>query len=308
MSTSAYRPIQPRGQHGMAVIGALLVVVVASVSASRLLERQGLLTQGLIAETDRQQSLWLLRGGLDWARAVLEWDSRRHAITQGDGMWAQPVNALSFSLPDDGRSAVFTGRIEDAQSRLNLNNLAKDAQVLPTQQRVLERLLSLLGLPHALAGQIAQRVAHGQASLEQPATLVGLRSIDDLAGLPGMTADQLGRLRPYLTLLPGNTPVNPNTASPEVLSALYDGLSLADARLETNRRDKGQWFNDPADFFNRVGRHHDAGQVRRMLATRSDWFRVIGQVRIGQATMNLEALVHRAPQGTSEVRWIRELR
>jgi len=297
-----------RGQRGMAVIGALLVVVVASVSASRLIERQGLLTQSLIAENDRLQAIWLLRGGLDWARVVLDWDARRNPTTRGDAEWARPIDALSLPLPDEGRSATFTGRIEDAQARLNLNNLAREGRVLPEQQRILERLLALLQLPPALATDIAARIAQGQPAPGRPAPLVALRDIGDLASLPGMTPEGLDLLRPYLTVLPEPTPVNPNTARPEVLSALYEGLSLADARLQADRRDKGQWFNDPADFLNRTRQEQNPRAARDTLATRSAWFRVLGQVSLGQAAVGLEALLHRDPQGTSRILWIRELR
>lgn len=306
--TQAISSFQPWYQRGMAVVGALLIVVVASITASRLIERQGSMTQTLTVENNRQQAVWLLRGGLDWARAILEWDAQQNAITRGNAPWSQPIDTLNIPLPDDSRKASFSGHIEDAQARMNLNNLAKDGLIQPQERDALARLLALLGLPAALADTIAQRIAMGQPSAGQAASLIALQRVDDLINLPDMKPETLARLRPYLAVLPEKTRVNPNTASAEVLSALYKGLSLTQAREQISQRDKGVWFNSPADFLNQVRIAQTAGVPRDALVTRSDWFRVVGALRLDPVVVRMEALIHRSSQGSSTIHRIQELR
>lgn len=295
-----------RRQRGMAVISALLVVAAAAVASTAIIERQGTLARTLSSESDRTQAAWLLRGGLDWSRIILRWDARRNATTRPDAIWARPIIDLRVSAPNDPREASFTGRIEDEQSKYNLNNLAKDGVVLPAQQLILERLFDLLQLPQAMAARIAERVAAAQPTVQDAARAPALQSLNDLRGLEGASTTMLDTLRPYLTVLPSDTKINVNTASAEVLSASLEGLSLPDARATVIARDKGQWFNNAADFINRL--NNPDITTSSHLDVASQWFRVAGEVALDHATVGLEALIQRKGRNDAPVvRWIKEL-
>lgn len=292
-------------QRGMAVIGALIVVAAAAIAATAILERQALMARTLASERDRAQAAWLLRGGLDWSRVILRWDARRNAITRPDSAWARPITGLEVSAPDDPRTALFSGRVEDEQAKYNLNNLSAQGVIKPDELLVLQRLFSYLQLPATLATNVAQRVADSQPVENRAATAPALRTINDLRNIENLSAATVDLLRPYLTVLPATTGVNANTATAEVLSATIAGLSLPDARALVSQRDKGQWFNNSGDFVNRlIDREVDVGN---RIVVNSNWFRVAGEVSLDNAVVGMEALLQRADRNAPTISWIKEM-
>lgn len=295
------RTATPR-QRGMAVIAALLVVVAASALATSVIERQGLLANILITERDRAQAGWLLRGGLDWSRVVLLMDARNSPTTRLDGIWARPIAGLPVGTAEDPDRALFSGQIEDEQSKYNLRNLAEGGRIDPREVQALESLLRWLDIDPDLAGAMARRVAEAQFNEDGPPRAVGLRGIDDLRVLEGFTPQVIDALQPYVTVLPVATMVNANTASAEVLGAVVEELGLAGARELVVQRDKGLWFNNRGDFVNRMrSREPDAG---KRISVNSNWFRVTGEVTLGSTLVGMRALLHRGTQGLASVRWV----
>ncbi len=289
-------------QRGMAVIAALLVVVAASALTTSIIERQGLLADILISEGDRSQAAWTLQGGLDWSRVVLQMDADNSPSTRLDGIWARPVIGLPVGPASAPERVLLSGQIEDEQGKYNLRNLAESARINPKEVLALERLLGWLGVDSSLAIAMAQRVADAQFGQEGGPRAVGLRGIDDLRVLHGITPQIVDALQPYVTILPAATTVNANTATAEVLGAVVDELGLAGARDLVIQRDKGVWFANRADFANRIpGMKPDVG---KRISVNSDWFRVTGEVTLGDTMVGLRALLHRSDNGLSSVRWI----
>lgn len=245
-----------RHQRGTAIIGALLIAFAAAAAATAVMERQSLLVDTLVGERERAQAEWVLRGGLDWARIILRNDGLRNATTRPDGVWAQPILGLQINEFTDGRQALFSGRIEDEQGKYNLRYLVAQGNIVPKEVEALGRLFDSLDIPAELSMAIAQRLRDAGPTEDGPAQAPGLRRLSDLGTLDGMTAERLHILRSYLTILPSPTPVNVNTASAEVLDILLPKLALPDMRELVARRDRGLWFNNTADFLNRLGADH----------------------------------------------------
>lgn len=132
----------------------------------------------------------------------------------------------------------------------------------------------------------------------------GLRSVDDLRAF-NFDEDALLRLRAYVTVLPARTAVNMNTASAEVLSAVIESLSLAQAREVSDQRDRGQYFNNQADFKNRLA-DPTIDIPDGALTANSQWFSVNGTVRVEQANVDMRALLHREAQATPTIVWMME--
>jgi len=288
----------------MAIIGALVVVAAASVTTAAIMERQTLLADTLFGELDRTQAKWLLRGGLDWSRIILFNDARRNAVTRKDAIWAQPVFRLEVGTPGDARKAYFSGQIEDEQSKFNIWGLSVQGIVQPEELAILEKLMAGLHIPAPAATAIAQRVAATQTGQHIEATAPGLRTIDDLLGIEGMTHDIAATLAGYLSILPQRTTINANTASAEVLSASVPGLDLAQARGLVDQRDRGQWFNSSADFFNRLD--NTAITARNRIGVSSEWFKVTGAVTLDRVEAGMQALLHRQGGGPPLIRWIKD--
>ncbi|WP_157742078.1 type II secretion system minor pseudopilin GspK [Pseudomonas sp. NS1(2017)] len=276
-------------QRGMAIISALLIAAVVAVLAGAMLTRQTVFTRGLEAEQLRIQGQWLLQGGLERSRQML-WDARqKDVLTRLDQPWARV------------QRGVFEGRIEDEQGKFNLRNLVNRQQVDADQLQSFERLCRLIGVDPAVSRRISQRVI---ASYEPPAKYPMLRSLDDLSGIEGLDPVVLQRMQAYISVLPGQTWVNGNTASAEVLSAVVPQLSLSQAHGLVAERDSGQWFINRGDFVNRL-RLPQVEVDSVHVGITSEWFRVQGQARREQRRVTIDALLHRPEDRQPRVIWSR---
>ena len=276
-------------QRGMAIISALLIAAVVAVLAGAMLTRQTVFTRSLEAEQLRTQGQWLLQGGLERSRQML-WDARqKDVLTRLDQPWAL------------AQSGAFEGRIDDEQGKFNLRNLVNRQQVDTEQLQSFERLCRLIGVAPAVSRRISQRVI---ASYEPPAKYPMLRSLDDLRGIEGLDPVVLQRMQTYISVLPGITWVNGNTASAEVLSAVVPQLSLSQAHGLVAERDSGRWFINRGDFVNRLNLPQvtvDSVQV----GITSEWFRLQGQARREQRRVTIDALLHRPEDRQPRVIWSR---
>ncbi|WP_339540761.1 type II secretion system minor pseudopilin GspK [Pseudomonas sp. RA_5y_Pfl1_P24] len=276
-------------QRGMAIISALLIAAVVAVLAGAMLTRQTVFTRRLEAEQLRIQGQWLLQGGLERSRQML-WDARqKDVLTRLDQLWAR------------AQSGVFEGRIVDEQGKFNLRNLVNRQQVDTEQLQSFERLCRLIGVDPAVSRRISQRVI---ASYVPPTQYPMLRSLDDLSAIEGLDPNVLQRMQAYISVLPGPTWVNGNTASAEVLSAVVPQLSLSQAHGLVAERDSGQWFINRGDFVNRLRLPQievDSVQV----GITSEWFRLQGQARREQRRVTIDALLHRPEDREPRVIWSR---
>lgn len=276
-------------QRGMAIISALLIAAVVAVLAGAMLTRQTVFTRSLEAEQLRIQGQWLLQGGLERSRQML-WDARqKEVLTRLDQSWAR------------AQGGAFEGRIEDEQGKFNLRNLVNRQQVDSEQLQSFERLCQLIGVDPAVGRRVSQRVI---ASYLPPVKYPMLRSLDDLSGLEGLDPLVLQRMQAYISVLPGPTWVNGNTASAEVLSAVVPQLSLSQAHGLVAERDSGQWFINRGDFVNRLHLPQvvmDSVQV----GITSEWFRLQGQARREQRRVTIDALLHRPEDRQPRVIWSR---
>ena len=276
-------------QRGMAIISALLIAAVVAVLAGAMLTRQTVFTRSLEAEQMRTQGQWLLQGGLERSRQML-WDARqKDVLTRLDQPWAR------------AQGGVFEGRIDDEQGKFNLRNLVNRQQVDTEQLQSFERLCRLIGVDPAVSRRISQRVI---ASYESPAKYPMLRSLDDLSGIDGLDPVVLQRMQAYISVLPGITWVNGNTASAEVLSAVVPQLSLSQAHGLVAERDNGHWFINRGDFVNRL--HLPQVSVDSVqVGITSEWFRLQGQARREQRRVTIDALLHRPEDRQPRVIWSR---
>ncbi|RBB99461.1 general secretion pathway protein GspK [Pseudomonas sp. MWU12-2115] len=308
-------------QQGMAIISALLIAAVVAVIAAGMLTRQSVSTRALEADQQRVQGRWLLHGGLEISRQLL-WDARqRDPLTRLDQPWAQRLKAQGFE-----------GRLEDEQGKFNLRNLVANERVDEAQVQAFQRLCELIGISAGLSQRISQRVIGSYPYLLNPqiaentasknafdsgrATspnasrkpqnpkLPMLRSIDDLRSVEGVSEAVIGKLAPYLTVIPATTWLNGNTATAPVLAAYVPGLSLERAQALINERDAGRWFINRGDFVNRL-RMPNLELTSVKVGITSDWFRLRGEARRDQRRVSLDALLHRSEDRLPQVIWSR---
>ncbi len=291
-------------QRGVAIVLAMGVVAMATMAATAMMITQSTWSRESELTADNVQAQTLVQAGVDWARAVLSDDRRLGDIDHLGEPWAMRLPPMSVE------SGELAGYIEDQQGLFNLNNLVKGGKVNLAQLAHFQRLLSLLGLPAALAGTLADWVdadsepqPQGGAEDEtylalQPPYLAANRPLADVAELAlvrGFDDGVLARLRPFVTALPVFTAVNVNTAPPEVLAAVIDGLGLDGARDLVAQRSRG-YFRDRNDLL----RHLPQGILVAVddLSFGSDYFMARVRVTIGSAQARGTALLARGNIGT----------
>ena len=275
-----------RSQRGTAVIIALLVLALAAAAATAMLEAQDLQTRGLQAQRDYEQARWMLRGGMHWARSILAEDARAGATDHQRELWASGLP------PTDVQLGSLAGAIRDEQAYFNLNSLVRAGKPSLPQVVAFRRLLGIIGLAPELADAIAAAVAAAGT----------LSDLGELAGMPGLNAAALGKLQGYTSALPRPTPVNVNTAPPEVLAALVEGLPLSEAQALA-RRLAVEPVRNAAEFQARL--RPDLKLNAEDISAASQFFVVQGRAKVGGADLRMQALLQRAGPGMPAIVWQR---
>jgi len=276
----------PNSQRGTAVIIAMLVLALAVAGAAAMLERQGLDARALQSQRDYEQARWMLRGGMQWARSILAEDARAGATDHRRELWASGLP------PTDVQLGSLAGEIRDEQGLFNLNNLLRGGKPDPMQIGALGRLLGTIGLAPALADAIAARI-----DPKRP-----LADVAELAGVGGLDANALERLRRYATALPRATAVNINTAPAEVVAALVEGLALSEAQALA-RRIATDPVRNREEFQARL--RPDLRPNLESISVSSQFFMVQGRAKVGDADLRMEALLQRTGTGLPVIIWQR---
>lgn len=288
-------------QHGAAVIMAMLVVVAAATLVSGALWQQNALVRETENELALAQARWLLRGAIDWAGVILLEDARTSTVDHLGEAWAVPLADTRLNDNDGRPAAYLAGAIDDEQAKFNLRNLAASGEINAQELHALQRLLALLHINETYAESIGARVVEAlRSQSSRPAP--GLAFVDDTLQV-GMDAQELKRLRPFVTMLPESTALNVNTASAEVLAARVADLPLLDAKRIVANRDRA-YFKDLADALAHLREASpDASDAGLAVATR--YFSIDGTVTYGSARLASRALVRR-DANRLEILWVRE--
>lgn len=309
-------------QRGVAVVTALLLTTLAVTIVASLFWQQQVQVRTIENQRLQQQAKWVLLASLDWARLILREDVLHSTADHPGEPWATPLAETRLDEYLEKRDsaegvvaeAAISGRIVDAQARFNLTNLASGNAVNPGEQAVFERLLASLNLNPSLARKVAEVIAAAQPGgvvksgeddgSHAGAQALGITHVDDLLTVPGFSPEMVANLRDFVVVLPRFTPINVNTASAEVLAARMGKISMADARALIASREQA-WFRDSADFNQRMPNSIQRPAGMSEIAVSTSYFMAQGQVKVGRASQQIEALIERSARGTSII-WIRD--
>lgn len=299
-------------QRGVAVITALLLTTLAITIVASLFWQQQVQIRSIENQRAQLQKQWILRGALEWARLILREDGRMSATDNLTEPWAVPLaetpldQYVEFRRLDGAQSGVMlSGSMVDAQGRFNLGNLCPGGTVDQVEVEVFARLLTTLHLNPALAPAVAQamaaaKVAAGPGS-DAGTAQIDFAYIDDLLAVNGFTPQAVRTLRDYVVILPGNTPVNVNTASAEVIAARMDALSPGISSAIVASRQQA-YFRDLNDL---AARFPGRDLALSGLAVRTNYFIVNGRVRLDETALDVVALVRR-DGSDAKVAWLRD--
>ena len=285
---------------GAAIVMAMLLAALAAVIAATLIWQQ----QRWVGEHERRrdqvQAQALAMAGVQWARQIL-FENAPPTIVHLGQPWA-------FRLPATPiENGSIGGYITDAQSRLNVNNLASSGTAPTAARTAFLRLFGQLGVPASVLnafsdwvdaddqvteGGGAEDAYYAAQSVPGLAANAPVRRVAELSAVRGADPALLARLTPFIDALDPPTTINVNTAPPEVLMAAIGGLDATVAATLVANRAKAP-FASISDF-----RARPPGSTlaidETMLSVKSDWFVVTIEARQGDTAARARALLKRA--------------
>ena len=281
---------------GAALLLAMLIAALAAVVAIAVAAEQQRWFSDVANRRDQVQAQALALAGVQWSRQIMQDDARAGTIDHLGEPWAFPLPRTPLE------NGSIEGGIEDAQGRLNINNLATDDALGKEERARLARLFALRGIApaalDAIAASLTSPSASGGASGSDAArtaqTLAeSLRPVRaaEFAATPGVAPRDVVQMLPFVVALPTATVLNVNTASPDVLAATIPGLSAdALAALVAERARKP--FATLADLRARLP---GGGTIpdETTLGTASSYFLVSVRARQGETLAQARALLRR---------------
>lgn len=288
-------------QRGVALLTVLLVVFLAAATATALLASLQLDLRRLQTASHLHQARQYALGMEAWAQRVLARDAQRGRSDHAGEAWAR----LPLRLDVDG--GEVGGWLVDLEGRFNVNNLVTATGGIDAGQlALLGRLLAVLGLPPGLAATIADWVdadavvrpggaeSADYALLDPPygAPDRPLASVSELRGVRGLEPALYARLEPHVSVLPGPTPINVNTAGGALLAAVaaVDGAVPDPAALAARRPAQG--YETVAAFLREAG-IGDAAATGVALDVASRHFLLLAEARVGGVHARLRSVLER---------------
>jgi len=275
---------------GFVLINALILVAALSAVAVFLLTRSEIGRARLQAGQDADQ----LAMGLDAfdAFAMAQLTADTNSIDHLGESWAKPLPVLPLA-----RGSV-SGQITGLQGRFNVNWLADPEHIIAHQ--AFDRLLTRLAIPARTGAAIRSFLRPGGPEnqgpwirLDPPLDPVGgaILSLEQLRTIPQLSDRSFQRLSPFLAALPGDSALNVNTASKEVLAAFLPHLppAVLIRLLSTRQR---QPFGSSAAFLSAVGIEENTEETDDptdsapqlspdLFAVSSNWFRAEATTTLG---------------------------
>ena len=306
MKLKAKSPAINLQQKGAALLIAMLTVAIVATFSSAALWYQWRAIEVEKAERQRLQVGWMLTGALDWSKLILREDAKSGPVDHLGEPWALVLeesrlstflaadkNNTAVSL-EDALDAFLSGHVIDAQSRLNLTNLIREAKISEPDKANFKRLftelkINPLELDILCDNLLASAVAKPESAIFEEVNLRPQR-VRQLTWL-GLKSSTISKLEPFITLLPNQTTVNLNTASAEVLHAVIPSLDMNSARQAVKIREN-QPFQDlkQATEALKLGNNILNANIH---SVGSNYFFVIGRMRIEETTIEEVSLISR---------------
>lgn len=342
-------------QQGIAIITVMLIVTLAAVTTTAMMSNQHIFIRRASSYQSLEQAQALAVAGERFSAAILKRDfdsDGEERIDSREDDWAISIPPLPIA------GGTITGCIYDLNGQFNLNNLVDDEGVIDQAQLdLLRSLTNELALPTELPSAIADWIDSNDQPLDDGAEFEYYSNLENpyraanrpmqstselrlVRGLNGNDADSIdayNSLRPYVAALPRGTTININTASPELLEALWDqfdglgeemhrwpveegwktfplcaqdegegdGLNLAVAEGEVDRSayETVDQFVDAHKFKDDKGQETSLPEeTSQWLSVYSDYFLVRAEIQFSDTIVKQYSVLNRSDDGRTAVR------
>lgn len=293
------RPVQR--QRGVALITAVLVVALATIWATSISLFDHLNQRRVSSLLLYDQAFLYGLGAESLAHEVLKLDLEAGPVDHLAEEWAVPLPPFTV------QGGVIEGQLEDLQGRFNVNNLITPAGT-PDEASVLvfRRLLELLGIEPVLTEYIIDwidpdtEVSFPEGAEDDAYTSLApayrppnapITTISELRAVSGVDDEVFRLLEPHVAALPIGTAININTATPLLLAALSEDISLFDAQSMAEGR-----IEAPFQTLDEIRDDVDP-LVLPLLSVTTEFFRATAIVSLGTTRLTLYSLLERDESG-----------
>jgi general secretion pathway protein K len=290
-----------RKQQGIALVTAILIVALATITASAMTARQGVDIRRAQNLMDSDQATLYLVGAEDWALQLLERDYEDDPkLDTLEDDWATVLPPIGVE------GGQIAGKIEDLNGRFNLNNLVQGNRKIDEEVERFQRLLTILELPPELVFPVmdwidndedprldngAEDVAYLGSKQPYRTSNRSMRSPSELLRVKGFDREVYTKLAPYIYVADEVTDININTASEVIIRSLSKDVDqTAVSKLLEKRAEKP--FNNVGDF---VGDEVFAGTGIKPdgLSVQSQYFLLTADAQIGRVIRRRNIVVKR---------------
>ena len=299
-------------QRGVALLTILLMVVTATILAVSLLSRQDRIMRATSLLLRQDQSLQYALAGEHLFGALLIASAKDNdKVDNAKSLWARPVPPYPV---EDG---FILGKLIDQSGKFNLNNLYQAGKVDAIALTYFKRLLTELGLQPALASAVldwqtpetseptdsdgAKNSFYLGQNPSYQAANRSFQQIEELRKVRGFDEKIYQTLAAYVSAVPQFAPININTASTPILTALDDSLTPAAVNAWIVERDANpsgitqvseMWKNTA---FSKVSASAQT-DLSTLLDVKSSYFQVQIHVNLSGRNRYLTSDVYRAEQ------------
>lgn len=295
-------------QRGVALITAVLIAALVTAVAVAMASRQQLDIRRTANLFDTDRAYLFALGGETFARMILADDRRKNSVDGLDEFWAEDV-----TIPVEG--AVLSGKMIDQQGLFNLNNLVLD-DGKPSEPEIkrFEHLLKVLDMDVRLARVVvdwidpdiepqfpdgAEDDVYMQLNPPYRAANGWIASPSELVLVHGFSYADYQKLAPFVTALPVRSKLNINTAPPELLATVVEGLTLQDGEALADAR--GDEHYDKIEDFIGQAMLQNRGVIAADLTVASDYFLLQAGAEFDRGQMQLYSLLSRDDNGKVKV-------
>jgi general secretion pathway protein K len=292
------RPLLPARERGVALITAVLVVAIAAVIATSMMNRQNFDTRRTANIIHRDQAIAYALGAEYWAGVELNRDAQQNNFDHLGENWAYDLPPL----PIDG--GYINGRLQDLQGRFNLNSVLD-----PIQAERFARLCQAINVdPDFIPAlqdwidddtEVRENGAEDESytRLAPPYRTANRFLVDssELLLVQGVGVDDYNILAFYVSALPVSGAINVNTAAPQLIQSLTRDVTVPEAeriiglRTANPYQDVDVFVEDEAFAGREISEEH--------LTVSSQYFLLTADVVLGDATLTMQSVLYRTPQG-----------
>ena len=301
----------PSRQRGVALMMVILVFALVTILSVGMYNRQGLFIKQSANIAAQTQAYEYALASEAYGRRLLkaDWDEDKK-----DNKFVDDLEQVKNALVVPVEEAFLEAQFNDVQGRLNVNDLVKlsgEANTVMVER--FKRLINRLALESFKVELLLDWIDENQEPTNfdgsEDGDYLGLTPPYRSAGQPfvhpselrllfNITQEDYQELIKHISVLPrGKAETNVNTATPEVLQSVVEGLTDQQAQELADVREEGGW--ESVDKFASEPALQGLKLDKTYLSVNSRFFELATRITLAERVVRLSSLIYRNPEDGS---------